>query len=465
MLGDGPRSAGTATIGEGVDTLAAEDLDHLSDAALAGDLFHLLRERARLEAQITRRVARAHHHGIAATDGAATTAAWMRSRAGLGETEAQSLLRTATALEEMPNTSAAYAAGEIGTTRARMLTTARAPGYEEAFTAIEAALVEVARTGTLRDLRQALEHWRAHLDNDAGAAATQRLYERRGLWASRTLDGTVAVRADLDPEGGELLLAALAAHTPTPTTHDTRTPAQRRADTLTGLCRLALEDKLPGGTTRPHLSVIITADTLTDAATTAAPLNPADPTNDRHPEAANSPTPEAHDHSATPGNDTTAVGGSYQPTSTGHNNTGACPARNGGVCDLEYHGPVAPAVAIRLACDAAITRVVLGPHSRLTDVGRTTRVVPPHLRRALAARDRGCRFPGCDRPLAWCHAHHVIHWLHGGPTNHHNIIHVCAHHHHLLHEGGWTATFDGTALQVFRPDGTPLTHPTSPRAP
>ncbi len=121
---------------------------------------------------------------------------------GLGETEAQSLLRTATALEEMPNTSAAYTAGEIGTTHARMLTTARA-GYETAFTAIEAALVEVARTGTLRDLRQTLEHWRAHLDNDAGADAAQRLYERRGLWASRTLDGTVAVRADLDPEGGE----------------------------------------------------------------------------------------------------------------------------------------------------------------------------------------------------------------------------------------------------------------------
>ena len=123
------------------------------------------------------------------------------------------------------------------------------------------------------------------------------------------------------------------------------------------------------------------------------------------------------------------------------------------------------AVAIRLACDAAITRVVLDPDSRLVDVGRTTRVVPAHLRRALAARDRGCRFPGCDRPLAWCHLHHVVHWLHGGPTDHDNLVHLCSHHHHLLHEGGWTATFDGTDLRVFHPDGAPLSRPASPRAP
>ncbi len=436
-----PERDGADDLRRGVDTLAAEDLDHLSDPALGDQILALLREKSRLEAQISRRVARADHRGVALGDGAASLGAWLRERAGLGAGEAHALVRGAAALEEMPTTCDAYEAGEIGTTRMRMLASARAPGYEEPFAAVEGSLVEVARVGTLRDLRHALSYWRSHLDRDGGAEAALRLHERRGLWASRTLDGSVAVRGDLDPEGGELLLAALAAHSPTPAADDTRSPAQRRADTLTDLCRLALDGKLPGGATRPHISVVIDAGTLADAATTMNGHNA--PTSAL---AADAPTAGLADPAepATRPFAADAHGGSTR------------------VCELGYLGPIVPAAAIRIACDAAITRVVLGPDGRLLDLGRTTRVPPANLRRALEAHDRGCRFPGCDRPLAWCHLHHVIHWLHGGDTAHQNLVHVCGHHHHLLHEGGWTATFDGTDLAVFRPDGTLLAGPAGP---
>jgi hypothetical protein len=58
-------------------------------------------------------------------------------------------------------------------------------------------------------------------------------------------------------------------------------------------------------------------------------------------------------------------------------------------------------------------------------------------RAALVVRDGGCGFPGCRRPLAWCEAQHLWHWLDGGPTDLSNLALVCRAHHRAVHEGGW----------------------------
>jgi len=81
------------------------------------------------------------------------------------------------------------------------------------------------------------------------------------------------------------------------------------------------------------------------------------------------------------------------------------------------------------------------------DVGRRTRTIPPALRRALEARDRGCRFPGCG--LRFTDAHHVKHWADGGETSLGNTLLTCKHHHALLHEGGWRVMWSGEGLPVF----------------
>ena len=72
-------------------------------------------------------------------------------------------------------------------------------------------------------------------------------------------------------------------------------------------------------------------------------------------------------------------------------------------------------------------------------------------------RDRGCVFPGCDRPPGWCDGHHIVHWADGGPTDLANLALLCHHHHKAIHEGGWSMARapDGT-LTFTRPDGTPL---------
>ena len=83
---------------------------------------------------------------------------------------------------------------------------------------------------------------------------------------------------------------------------------------------------------------------------------------------------------------------------------------------LEFAGPIAGATAQRLACDASISRVLLSPSSAVLDVGRTHRLPSGPTRRALRARDGGCAWPNCDRPVSWTSAHHLVHWAQGGPT-------------------------------------------------
>jgi hypothetical protein len=95
-------------------------------------------------------------------------------------------------------------------------------------------------------------------------------------------------------------------------------------------------------------------------------------------------------------------------------------------------GPAIPsAVARRLSCDAAMSVDGL-------DLGRTTRVVSPAQRRALEARDgRVCSMPGCDRTHG-LHAHHLVHWIHGGKTDLDNLALFCHYHHRLFHDDGWS---------------------------
>jgi hypothetical protein len=81
----------------------------------------------------------------------------------------------------------------------------------------------------------------------------------------------------------------------------------------------------------------------------------------------------------------------------------------------------------------------------------TSRVISPAQRAALAVRDGGCGFPDCGRPLAWCEAYHLRHWLDGGPTDLANLALLCRAHHRAVHEGGRRLTRG--------PDGRPAAIP------
>jgi hypothetical protein len=119
--------------------------------------------------------------------------------------------------------------------------------------------------------------------------------------------------------------------------------------------------------------------------------------------------------------------------------------------------------AILRAALAALPAAIGGARSEPLDVGRASRVVTPAQRRALAVRDRGCRFPGCDHPPIWCDAHHWRrHWLDGGATDLDELVLLCRRHHRAVHEGGWRIHRDHTGQFNFTPP--PARAPTSTRS-
>jgi len=105
--------------------------------------------------------------------------------------------------------------------------------------------------------------------------------------------------------------------------------------------------------------------------------------------------------------------------------------------DLEFSLPISARSVERLACDCGVTRILLGADSAVIDVGRSRRVISGPTRTALNVRDRGCRWPGCDRPASWTSGHHLVHWIKGGSTDLPNLALLCYRHHWMVHEGGW----------------------------
>ena len=127
--------------------------------------------------------------------------------------------------------------------------------------------------------------------------------------------------------------------------------------------------------------------------------------------------------------------------------------RAAGCCEFE-HGPSMPAeTARRLSCDASVVALVENDDGEPLNVGRKTRTISAPLRRALNARDKGCRFPGCANSR-YIDAHHVEHWANGGETKPSNLVSLCRFHHHAVHEGGIRIEIlDDGAFRFVKPNG------------
>ena len=121
-----------------------------------------------------------------------------------------------------------------------------------------------------------------------------------------------------------------------------------------------------------------------------------------------------------------------------------------GESELEDGTRVSSETSRRVACDSGVVRIAHAPSGTRGEVvgaGRRTRTVSPSLRRALEARDRGCRFPGCG--LRFTDAHHVKHWANGGETTLRNLVLLCRKHHRAVHEGGVSVWLDTEGQVVF----------------
>jgi Domain of unknown function (DUF222)/HNH endonuclease len=264
-------SNGLAGLAAAVEGLAAEDLDGLSDVVLAEQVLELRRLVDRLEGQWLRTLAVADGRGAAGADQgvqAPSTAGWLRARLRLGAGAAKSWVRTARALYRGPltGTAEALAAGGISAAHAQVLAQGIQDLPAQVAAEAEPVLLEVAGRVDPPRLRRAVAHLRWVADPDAADALDERRHLQRRLWLSPTLDGMVAVDGLLAPEAGQTLLAALEPLARPTSAEDARSGAQRRADALAELCRRQLEaGRLPQtGGVRPQLLVTVELASLLD---------------------------------------------------------------------------------------------------------------------------------------------------------------------------------------------------------
>jgi Domain of unknown function (DUF222)/HNH endonuclease len=132
------------------------------------------------------------------------------------------------------------------------------------------------------------------------------------------------------------------------------------------------------------------------------------------------------------------------------------PATGLGAATTTMGAAISAARARMLACDGNVTRIVIGPDSVQMDLGRTQRVAPSHLRRAVELRDKTCVFAGCEAPAWWCEVHHVLHWGDGGETSLENSALLCERHHSKVHHGFRIERDTGGRWHTYRPDGTEI---------
>ena len=280
-------------------------------------------------------------------------------------------------------------AGEISASAAHAICEGRPKGHEAAYGEIEETLVGFAADRNWRDLRAVIAHCRRCAD----ALDDRDPADRNGVQLS-PVGGRWALRGDLDDLAGSTIDTALNAAMADPSPDDLRSSSKRRSDALGEVCRFFLDHaNLPTeGGEAPHITVAVPWETL-------------------------------------------------------HNGVQATSIPN------RFGPSLSPEQLAELLCDCKIGRVIFGPDSQPLDVGREHRTAPKWMRRAIVARDKGCRFPGCDRKPHRCKVHHVHPWDPDGETSVCNCLLLCSFHHGVIHKRGWINTFDGITYTVWKPDG------------
>jgi hypothetical protein len=374
----GPETTPFEDLNQGLQRLRDEDLEALPASSMGGDITALLRHINSCQAEVMRRMVRFDDGVGYAGTGTFGTKPWLNWKCNLSYAAASHQFEVARQLVALPETTKAFADGEISYTHASLIARTAEKLGDKMESNAEAILVSAAKELDPYRLRIACMKLRHCMDPDGVLEDAKDSNELRFLHLSQTLDGVFYLNGRLDPEGGATLQTALNAVSGPPAADDRRSPKQRRADAAVELARRQLDQgDLPEvGGQRPHLSVIVDAATL-----------------------------------------------AKQPGS---------PA-----AELEWAQTIPAETARRLACDAAITPIFRGSESNQPQAGPTTRSISGSQRKALVARDRGCRFPGCQRPPDWTDAHHIHHWADGGKHVMPNLVLLCRRHHRMVHEEGW----------------------------
>ena len=344
--------------------------------------------------------------GAFGLDGTVSMNAWLRRHLRMTPQRAGELLATGRFLNKSSDFAEAAVSGELSASQIAVARRTGKPKYSEILSETQAGLVETLKELDIHQTVRAVDHWihRADALLDEKAPPLVRPNE---LTYGTTLDDVTHGTFRLNEAAGTEFDKAIQ----TAITHagkdETRTTGERQGDALFDIA--AFFNKNHNGNERPRNLPNVTLSA--DASTVVTD----------HPEGVN----------------------------------------------VDTQRPMSPACTSTYLCDCRIHVILREADGSPHNFGRTTRTVPSQLFKQIAARDGGCRVPGCDRPVKWTDAHHIHHWRLGGSTDYHNLILLCSRHHHYVHQQKITielmangeavfTTFDGTRTHSY-PRGAPPT--------
>ena len=326
---------------------------------------------------------------------------WLNWQCGINLGAAREKVRVAHALEKLPLIGAAMARGELSYAKVRALTRVASEATETTF-------LSIALHGTAHHVETIVRQYRRATEA-AELSREARQQAGRSITYYWDDDGSLVLKARLPAEAGTLLLRALE----------------------------AAEADLPfPDVAGPHPSLPVSAETRDATPRTA-----------RRADALGVLAESFLKHGAE------ALNGGERQQIVVHVDYATLQQNASGRCELD-EGPAIPVeTARRLGCDSSIVTIVENADGEPLDVGRRTRSIPPALRRALNARDRGCRFPGCTH-TRYVDGHHIHHWADGGETKLANLVSLCRFHHRQVHEGGLVVErLDDGAWRFLKPSG------------
>lgn len=357
--------------------------------------------------------------------GHATFEAWRGQTAGIGARAARREAAVAATLSKEPEVRRAIAEHTMTIGHAEVIAATEQRASRLGMGALDAQdhadLVALAHDHDVDSFAKATDRWLAARDASAHDLEHEQIRARRFLTVAHTPRGT-HIKGLLDPVAGHTLKLALEAATAKPSADDDRGFPQRSADALTSLAEHALAsgNMKNGALVRPHVSLIMTEQSFVESRRELARRA------------------KQEDRTGDPVSSTPAT--------------------------IEDGTPLPLTETARLLCDAEVTRIVLGADSVPMNLGRSVRLYSREQRRAVVARDRGCRFDGCHQPARWCEVHHIAWWdRDNGETSVDNGILLCSFHHHEVHrhhlsitrERGRPPRVSRNAARNNRPADTP----------
>jgi hypothetical protein len=359
-------------------------------------------------------------HGV----GIRSCAHWLAWQCGLGPGAAREHVRVARALTGLPRIQAAFSAGRLSYSKVRALTRIAAPDCE-------AALVEFALAATASQTERLCRQWR-RADDAAGASrVTEEDLQSFEHWYDD--DGFLTLKVRLPAVEGAALMARIEARV--------EREARRERAQATKAAAGHATIRAAGGSVDPEVEERCAEDAavrrvrertaarritalsdLVQAGATVERRLPGDP-----------PRREVvvHVDAAVLADDTAA-----------------------GRAHVEGGPAVTGAQARRILCEATVVAMLEKGREPLA-VGRRRRRATKAQWRALLRRDEGCARPGCpETRVERLHAHHMRHWLFGGPTDIDNLVLLCDVDHGLVHEHDLAMSRRDGRLVVIAPDGS-----------